>query len=382
MPTDAFDRGDALRAGLILACALAACTLAYLAYAVPGAWFPTASPKASGVSQLTLLRGKGSVVGDELVVSAPDASGIAIVTLTTDFRSTDYAGIAWIVAGLRENADVRLLWRSNVQPEKLNSTPIAVEAGRALPTVVAHDRAWIGKITGLALAIHRTLSQPVRIRGVVAKPMGAPEIIHDRLAEWFAFEGWNGASINTITGGADNQAVRLPAVVALIVVLAAAAVVVVRRFRPGSFRVATPTLVAALFLTGWLILDARWTWNLIRQEQDTATRYGGKDSRDRLLANEDGPLFAFIEKARSVLPQSPTRIFIASDADYFRGRAAYHLYPHRVFFDPRSNALPAASAFRAGDWLLVFQQRGIQFDRTLGKVRWDGQTVNAEARLV
>jgi hypothetical protein len=37
----------------------------------------------------------------------------------------------------------------------------------------------------------------------------------------------------------------------------------------------------------------------------------------------------------------------------------------------------------AGDWLLVYRQRGIQFDRSQGKVRWgDNQIVGAELKLV
>jgi hypothetical protein len=83
------------------------------------------------------------------------------------------------------------------------------------------------------------------------------------------------------------------------------------------------------------------------------------------------------------MPRTPVRLFIAADADYFRGRAAYHLYPHSVYFNPRDNALPPASAFHPGDWLLVFQRHGIQFDRTKGKLRWEGnQTVNAELKLL
>jgi hypothetical protein len=54
-----------------------------------------------------------------------------------------------------------------------------------------------------------------------------------------------------------------------------------------------------------------------------------------------------------------------------------------VYFDPRSNALPPASDMHAGDWLLVYRQRGIQFDRSQGKVRWGGnQIVGAELKLV
>ena len=374
---------DVPRAASIAVAVLIVCVGVYLALAVPGAWFPRAAPKSAGVNELTLARGTGRVVGNALVVTAPDASGIALVSLATDFPSTDYAGIDWLVSGLREDADVRLLWRNDFQPGKLMSAPVNVEAGRTVTTVVAHDPAWIGHIKGIALAIHGALPQPLVIRGVIAKPLGALETLHDRLGEWFAFERWNGASINTIAGGKDYQRFPLPALLALVVVVSGIVVVAVRRFRPDAFRAATPAILAAFFLVGWLLLDARWTWNLLRQERDTAAQYAGKDARDKRLANEDGPLFAFIEKVLAVLPATPVRIFIASDVDYLRDRAAYHLYPNRVFFDPRSNALPPASDMHAGDWLLVYEQHGIQFDRNQGKVRWDGgQIVNAELKLV
>ena len=383
MRPGALARRDVFRPALIFLLALALCAIGYLTLTIPGAWFPRAAPKAFGVKDLALVRGAGRVVGDELVVAAPDATGITLVTVTTDFPSSGYSAVAWIVAGLREDADVRLLWHSDVQPNKLNSTPIRVESGRALDTVVAKDRAWLGRITGLALAIHGPLAQPVRIRGVIAKPMGVVGIARDRMSEWFAFEGWSGTSINTIVGGADNQAAPLPAALAAVIALGAVVVLAIGRLRPAAFRVAIPAILAGFFLAGWWLLDARWTFNLIRQESATGERYGGKDARDKHLASEDGPLYAFVEKARAVLPPTPVRIFIAADADYFRGRAAYHLYPHRVFFDPRRNTLPPASALRSGDWLLVYQRHGIQYDRAEGKVRWEGgQTVSAEPKLV
>jgi hypothetical protein len=39
--------------------------------------------------------------------------------------------------------------------------------------------------------------------------------------------------------------------------------------------------------------------------------------------------------------------------------------------------------FRSGDWLLVFQRSGIQYDAAQHKLRWDGgQTVSANVKLV
>jgi len=387
-PSDAKVSGGNLRRQAIIAAAIfgavfVVCVLVYLALAVPGQWFPSASIKTWNATNLTLTRGVGHLAGDELVVTSPDPNSITLLSLVTDFRSSDYPGVAWVVKGLAEDADVRLLWTSDVRPDKLNSAAIEVSGGRSLPTVVQRNPAWLGHIKGLALAIHGPLPQPVQIKGVVATPLGAADVLRDRLHEWFAFETWNGTSINTIVGGADHQEVPLPVLLALVVGLSGLAFMALRRWRPGNFAPSTPAFLATLFLVAWLLLDARWGFNLMRQEQATNALFLGKDARAKHLVNDDGPLFAFIEKARAVLPSTPVRIVIVADADYFRGRAAYHLYPNNVYFNPRSNEIPAATLLHAGDWLLVFQRRGIQYDRSQGRLRWDnGQTVNAELKLV
>jgi hypothetical protein len=316
-------------------------------------------------------------------VTAPDATGLTVVSLVPDLKSDDYAAIAWIAIDLPERGIVRMLWRTDQAPDKVNAIDVPVESGRPLPVILANDPAWIGRVTGLALAIQAPLSQPIRIRGVIAKPMGALEVLSDRVREWLAFEGWTGTSINTVAGGADVQDFPLPVLMALTIALAGAAVMLIERRRPGAFGAPMPAVLGAIFLIAWLILDARWTGNLVQQEQHTAEQYAGKSMRDKLLANEDAQLFAFVERALQVLPSGPVRIFVAADANYFRGRAAYHLYPHSVYFDARSNELQWADALRPGDWLLVYQRRGIQYDASRQLLKWEtGRTTSAELKLL
>ena len=377
-------RRDAWRVAVLFAVVLVACVGAYLAVTLPGAWFPGASPAAWGAKELVLARGTGRVQGGELIVSAPDASGVTLITVTSTLRASDYHGVAWVVAGLREDAEVRLLWRTDVQPGKLNLLPVRVESGRTLLIVITpKDQGWIGHVTGLALAIQGPLPQPVTVRGVIAKPMGAWETLADRFREWFAFEAWNGASINTVVGGAENQDVPMPAALAAVVAICVGIILLLRRWRPRAFVAAVPTIAVALFIAAWLLLDVRWTWNLARQERATALQYAGKTPHEKLLASSDAPLVAFLDKARAVLPSTPVRVLVAANADYFRERAAYHLYPHSVYARPRSNELPDPATLRAGDWVLVYQRLGIQFDRQHGKLRWDGHAPrDAELKLV
>jgi hypothetical protein len=372
-----------LRIALVFAAALVVCLLAYLAAAVPGPWFPSASRLEFGPRDLRVSRGTGTNDGAEVQVQAVDASGMAIVAVVTDFRSTDYAAVAWVGIDFPENADVTLLWQSDVSPGAINGTPIRVESGRPLPVTLTQNPKWVGRIKGLALAFRGKLGAPLVLRGVIAKPLGAAEILGDRMREWLAFESWTGTSINTITGGADLQALPLPLLLAAAVALAGGALALVRRFRPRWAPTGIAATLAALFLVAWLLQDLRWTANLARQVAATHERFGGKSGEARDLANDDGPLYAFVQKALAVMPKTPVRVFVAADAHYFRGRAAYHLYPNSVYAEPRANTLPPADALRTGDWLLVYQRRGMQYDAAQKRIRWDdGQSKSAELRLL
>ena len=369
------------RALWFAAIAFAACLAAFVGSTVPGRWFPSAAPVAAGVRDLALVRGAGSVVGDELVITAVDATGTAVISANTSLRSTDYPVVSWSAIDLPETTEVRFVWRSDYAPESINSVPVTIASGRPLPLALGQNPAWVGRIVGVGLAIRGPLTQPARVRGMVAKPMGAFELTGDRAREWLAFEGWSGTSINAVTGGADLQDLPLP----LLLVVAGGLgigvwLLVARR---GNRAAALPAAIALVFLAAWVVLDARWTWNLARQVRETGAQYAGKDARARHLAADDGPLYAFIEKVAAKLPQPPARVFMFADAHYFRGRGAYHLYPHNVHFEPYRNALPATSLLRPGDYVVVWQRRGIQFDASAHKLRWDNQEpLTADALLV
>jgi hypothetical protein len=248
---------------------------------------------------------------------------------------------------------------------------------------LAANPAWLGRITGVALAVRGPLPQPMRIRGLVAKPLGAFELLGDRAAEWLHFERWTGASINVVVGGADIQDLPLPPLFAAAFVLCGCALLALTRARPGAMpaRIAAATWLGVL-VAAWLVLDARWAWNLTRQANATARTYAGADLREKHLAAEDGALFDFIDKARAVMPATPARVFVTSDARYFRERAAYHLYPHNVYTDRFEGTMPPATTLRPGDWVAVYQRRGVQYDAAQHLLRWGpGDTVTADLKL-
>src|SRR5438105_4727456 len=124
---------------LLLAAAAALCVVAYLIVSVPAAWFPSASPKTWTAQELGLACGMGKIVDDEFVVSGTDAAGAAVVSITTDFHSHEYPVVAWSGIDFADNADVRVLWRSDYATAKLNTAQLTIASGRLLPVSLANN---------------------------------------------------------------------------------------------------------------------------------------------------------------------------------------------------------------------------------------------------
>lgn len=327
---------------------------------------------------MQIARGSGQIDRGVLVARAPGTDPL-IVSVITDFRAQDLATIAWDVSGVPANADVRLLFSSDTL-RRVHNRPLAVEDGRVLPIALAGDRNWLGRITGLAIAVQAP-GATVQIRGVTAKPQSAGQLLTDRLAEWFAFEGWTGTSINSITGGAASQSLPLPVPIVLGAALAVAMLAAVRRLRPAAIRQSLALVVACVFIAAWAVVDARWTVHLARQVAATWERYQGLADDARRAAAEDGELAAFIDKVKAALPPEPTRVLVLSQAHYFRGRAGWHLLPHRALWEPVSDAAPPPGRLAAGDHVVIWQRPGIQYDAATQRLRFDNG-VELGARLV
>jgi len=366
----------------LLAAALVALLAGYLVTTIPGAWFGAASPKTFDARKLAIAVGTGGIVEDSLAVAPSDATGTIIVTAAVSIPAGDYRGVAWRVTGLPPGTEARLLWRSEAKPGRTFTLAIPQEADRLAPIVVSRDTNWIGPLNGIALALKLPTPEQVRILDVTVDPMTLSSQLAGRIRDWTAFEPWSGASINTVVGGADLQELPLPVLLGLAVLIATAGAIALARWRPRWIGAGLPLALVVMFVGAWLLLDLRWQWNLARQVAVTARTYAGKDWREKHVAAEDGPLFEFIERVRAKLAPPPARVFMAAEAHYFRGRGAYHLYPYNVWFDPWTNALPHSSQLRSGDYLVVYQRRGLQFDPAQGLLRWDGNPAIAAEALV
>jgi hypothetical protein len=332
-------------------------------------------------ARMNVPRGLGRLEGGAVTAQAPP-NDVLIVAVPTDFRARDLATIAWEVSGLPADADVRLLFNSDYTPRRVHNRPLTIEDGKVRPIALADDRDWLGRITGLALAV-RSPGATIRVRNVVAKPLSLGQLLGDRSREWFQEERWTGTSISSVTGGASAQNLPLPIPLMIAAIVALALTALLARLVRSRFRRGIVPIAVIAFALAWALLDLRWTANLGRQVAVTLDRYGGKDTTERALAAEDGELAAFVDKAKALLPPDPQRVLVLAQAHYFRGRASWHLLPHRVAWEPVRDVAPEPGMLRAGDYVLVWRRPGAQFDAMNGRVRFDnGVELPAKALLV
>lgn len=356
----------------MFATSAALCLIGYLALTVQGSWFSGAGTLHWTPRDLVVTRGSAQLREDGLALLASDATGTTLVSVAAALRSSDYPVIAWETRGVPDYVEVALLWQNDYQPGRVFNRRLEVEAGRIAPFSLEHDPNWNGRITGLALGIKGAYAEPITVRGATAKTMSAREIIGERVGEWFRFEPWNGASINTIIGGADVQDLPMAFTFGVIIGLAGLLYAALSRWRRHWVGTSGALVVGALFVAAWFALDVRWQWNLARQVAVTVRQYAGKSWHERHLAAEDKAVFVFIENVRAKLPPPPARVFMVADEHYYRDRGAYHLYPYNVYFDPWVNSMPPANSVRTGDFMVVYQRKGVQYDPVAKRLRWEG----------
>jgi hypothetical protein len=357
------------------------CAIALAAYVAinGGSLRDAGEPQTFGIAKMAVPRGTAKRDGDTLVAQAP-ANDVLIVAVPSGFRARELSSVAWDAVDVPPGADVRLLFNTDYKPRAVQSRALVVEDGRVQPISLAGDPDWLGRITGLALAV-RAPGATIRVRGVTVKSQTASQLVGDRAREWFRFEPWNGTSINAVTGGAQAQTLPLPVPVGIAALIALAALALARRFFPARLPGTLVSIAAGVFVLAWGLLDVRWTVNLARQNAETVGRYGGKDAAGRALAAEDGDLYRFIEKAKGAMPADPQRVVVLSSAHYYRGRAGWHLLPHRALWSPATDAAPARGALRAGDYLVVWQDTHARFDAGSGRLHFDNG-VDLPAKLV
>lgn len=360
----------ALRYPIVLTGSFVLVLLAVLLYYLTGDRYVAKTAIVIEPEAWIVMAGQGQVTkqGLEIVRSSPQGTAF-VIRPRINIRAVDYAVVEWRIDGLRDS-EARFVWA--IRNQAPNNEGIVLEPdppGEGRIDLQA-NRAWSGFVQGIGLSLRGPLQQPLVIHRVTLKAAQAPALgaLFRRLwEEWTFFEGWSQRSINFIATTPLNP--LLPPVPAGAAWMALALLLNTCWMLCRRQRV-TWVACGVIVLVGWMLLDVRWQWALLRQMAITRTQFAGKTWLEKRQSAEDGSLFQEINAAREKLPAEPVRLFLITDMGegnrYSRGRARYHLLPHNVW----SGGQIPTNGVHPGDYVLLLRPfAGIEYDPAAGALR-------------
>jgi hypothetical protein len=353
----------------------------YLLYSVPGKWGNSVAPLSWNGSELSLTIGhgysrQGNLAIEELAKQGEQNVAVASLTPKT-FHAKDYSAVNWSLTDVPPEVEIMFLWRTSENPDRTFARPLLIMNAREIDSLeMASDENWRGEIMGLALMVKGHLNAPMTVAGFSLEPASAKASLKKMLGRWFAFDGWQGTSINFLDGAAPDQEVPFVLAIAAIVLLALVLYLILSKIKRLHGNAA---MVWCMVFLGWFALDARWQLNLFRQLDLTQQQFAGKSWKDKHLADWDAPLFDFIQQVKAKLPAAGGRVLYFSDFDDLRGKGTYYLYPQNVM--PINRPL-VDGIVKAGDYIVVFEKKDMQYDSSRQALVWNGkQTIPADLLL-
>jgi hypothetical protein len=331
-------------------------------------------------SALQVSAGQSKIIDNALEIRQVSPQGVAFAGITGITLSADsYPMLEWTIDALQAGVDIYFIWATQADPGTMQKTLLKPHNGTNSLNLNA-EPSWRGIVVGMGIMVTGRLSDPVVVHQLELRQPNNPAfvaLLGRFWSDWAFLERWSQRSINFIEG--MPRKALLPAVPAIALWVGVCFVIYLGLF----FTRRVPLTIApfsVFILAGWLILDARWQWNVWHQLELTKEQFSGKHWEEKYLAGEDGALFRFILKIKQLLPAEPVRLFIISadpygSTRYLRSRARYHLLPHNVF--PLLSSLP--EQFQSGDYLLIFPPLpDLQYDQKARLLKDKHHSIPAE----
>ncbi len=364
-------------AGWLFAACFGLIALVLVGALARGNWLDGPPSISVPASAFQVARGHAGEAAGALVIDGLDGSGTAIVSArVAPFEARRYPRVDWkILPNGDQRPQLALAWSTRERPARTFVQPLEWQEGGVAPLDLSAAEGWNGNVVGLALVVRAPLPRPLVVQGVTVPGISLTSAAREVLEQWANRHPDSGRMRAPPFDAERDHHLSLPAAVALALVLAAAVYAALARRRkwPLDARV-----FWALFLGGWLLLDARWQLDLWTQMQETHRLFAGRSSEEKLLAEQDGQVYAAVAELKARLPAAPARVLVLSDYERLQARAAYFLYPHsangyylsKLFGRRQSDP----EDFHAGDYVLLLAFRGAAYDRAGGALLWpDGR---------
>lgn len=340
-----------------------------------GPWMAAASARTITGAQLQ-VRGVSRVEQSGVLLqgAGEDGSVIAVLNLAAPIDAASYRFVDVRARGEFPSGGLEFVWRVQGSETTVRKAEVVVFGGRLVPLTLGAVDGWSGKIVGLGLIARGDFREPFLVESIELRPSWVGTTMGTMLAHWLEFEPWDGGSIHFMAGG--NPSLKHPLPLFLGISFIAAIGIYLLLIVLGHTRLEAKAALA-IALLGWAVIDVRWQLNLLRQLDMTRAQYAGKSWEDKRLAAEDGELFAFMREAKARIGAAPVHVYVFSDQEFDRVRGAYHLYPKNVSVQPRRQSLLPAATYKAGDVLVLYRKRGVEYNAPEKRLRWEGTQVIA-----
>jgi len=189
----------------------------------------------------------------------------------------------------------------------------------------------------------------------------------DKLSKWLELEPWSLHSVNFIYGGGTRGVIPPPIVVGIWTALS---LLLYWLFSRRSQQSINKTVVITALLAGWILLDARWLFNLLQQVEITHNSYAQQDNTDNRQTGIDQDYFRFFQHLnKNVLPSSPQFIYVLdNNSNYFRAKTPWWLAPHNTL---NIDTFPRPQYAKKGGYVLLLHPAAeIIYDGSTQSLRW------------
>ncbi|MEP4149552.1 MAG: hypothetical protein ABJL54_20205 [Halioglobus sp.] len=281
----------------------------------------TGHSRSFDAKQLGIVVGGGQIIGNTGVVTRFD-NGIAVLSSGGVRINAAQANMLSLDTGGENSADRRFFWRNGSGEEDLHSIDIGAPGKKLVNLAVSPN--WTGTVTEVGFLFYEDEDRKVEVRSLEVRTRTLKDMVIVTWQDWTTMSHWSQKSVHYVPAGAESAPIKLPILMAGWLLITTLLAVVLRRVSPA------PTVsIVICAIAAWIILDLRWTTNLIDQSGDTL-HYYSTHSNLHLDIAQDKELFEFTEQASPLLGDKDEPVLVVGEKDDFDFealRVKYHLLP-------------------------------------------------------
>lgn len=314
------------------------------------------------------LKGPDSV----LVAFEPGSDRIIIKAPSMPLAAEDSTAITVSFDQLPPGVRAGVYWQSS-ESRRLQSTPLVETADGSHTARLRGHPGWKGTIAEIGLAFLGRNAGSFTVNGLELVPLSWSETLKAYSVGLTDLETWSQRSINSLVYPSSLMGAT-PTLVAAMLVFAAVIVVAIL-FLLLRKKTGFASVALGVFVTVWLLLDARWQWVLAQNLSQARELYAEIPHEQKNLFGQDAQLqqLASLLKTR-MLPEEPKRVFIYDTGgrrSFNRLRLHYHLLPHNIHSLGKQ---PNPEFVKSGDYIVsIGPIPGVRYDSAERAMFVDGK---------